>query len=534
MDKKIQSILSDLYKIEPKLKESEKKLIQIIEALLEAKPDTKFDQAFAQNLKTKLIQNKPTTKSFNFGFMRKITYVISGMAGAFVLVFAGYFAMQNGFISGISSKESKMLAFEPNIVEVGENAFGNLVNEQESTGLGGNRTTQETASQSPQPVESEDSAHPATAKIISSSDNAVAESTGAESSSSETQFSEIKTSSSTVTGPAFMPPYQPTIYKYTYEGDDFSSLLKDEKVDVLRKAKGNLEKNAVLDFINNFDFGLVNISKFSDLYLQNISVAEDHEFGYTIFADFENGNISINQNWLKWPQCDQQCWNTRKSLTLEDLPEDSTVIKATDAFLQEYGIDTSVFGKPVINKYWLRDMASAKLYGYEPYVPESISVTYPLMINSQEVYYDSGTITGMDVSYDIRLSKVTGLYNLSGNDFESSKYEAVTSKDDIMKWIEKGGWQSYPIAYEQVEGSKPVEIKVGSPKLGYMKYWNYRANENNELLIPALIFPITQKPEEDVYFYKDSLMIPLAKEFLEQTPEPFYGIMESVPPTKIQ
>lgn len=546
MDKKIQEILADLYKIEPKLKESEAKPITIIKALLESKPNTKFDQAFALNLKAKLIQNKPTLKSFNLGFMKKIIYVLSGMLGAFIIVVAGYFGLQNGLMFGTGAKENKMLAFEPSIVQLKENAFGKLVNEEPTdVGVGGSgEVAQATGSESPRMeaqvpsnVTKSENLAP-TAKIMAASDNAVSEASPDR--TTDTKETVTVNQSGIAATPNLppdantdakmvSPPYEQTVYKYIYEGDDFSSLLKDEKVDVLRKVKGNLNKSAVLDFINNFSFGLLNMSKFSDLYLQNISLTEDREFGYTIYADLEYGNISVNQNWLKWPQCDSECWNTRKPIKLEDLPEDTEVTQATDAFLQEYGVDTSTFGKPIVNKYWLRDIEMAKLYGYEPYIPESISVTYPSIINSLEVYYDSGTVTGMEVSYDVRLKKVTGIYNLSSSNFESSAYEAVTDKEAVMEWIDKGGWQSYPVLYDQMEGVKTetVEVKIGTPKLGYMKYWNYDSGANEELLIPALIFPVTQKPEGDAYFYKDSLMIPLAKEFLEQETNPPYTIMET-------
>ena len=55
MNKAIQSILGDLYKLDPKLKKSEKDLVPLLHKLVEAKPHIKLDSSFVKNLRNQLM-----------------------------------------------------------------------------------------------------------------------------------------------------------------------------------------------------------------------------------------------------------------------------------------------------------------------------------------------------------------------------------------------------------------------------------------------------------------------------------------------
>ncbi len=81
MDQNIQKILSELYALDPELKLHEKSLAQIIQNILETRPDTKFDEAFARNLRTRLLsmarqESKSIFKS-NFSFMNNLKLILS-------------------------------------------------------------------------------------------------------------------------------------------------------------------------------------------------------------------------------------------------------------------------------------------------------------------------------------------------------------------------------------------------------------------------------------------------------------------------
>ena len=58
MKDKLKTILTDLYKIDPSLKEHEEALMKIVKQVLESRPDTKFNKAFARTLRKKLLSKE--------------------------------------------------------------------------------------------------------------------------------------------------------------------------------------------------------------------------------------------------------------------------------------------------------------------------------------------------------------------------------------------------------------------------------------------------------------------------------------------
>src|SRR3989344_331949 len=90
----IEQILSELYEIDPGLKQYEEQVKKIISEMLVNQPDTKFDSAFAASLKQRLMQkseNPKTAKFFiNLNFMREHVRVFAGALVALVLIFVGY------------------------------------------------------------------------------------------------------------------------------------------------------------------------------------------------------------------------------------------------------------------------------------------------------------------------------------------------------------------------------------------------------------------------------------------------------------
>ena len=60
---------------------------------------------------------------------------------------------------------------------------------------------------------------------------------------------------------------------------------------------------------------------------------------------------------------------------------------------------------------------------------------------------------------------------------------------------------------------KTVRINVGAPKPGYMLSRYQFTDQPEDLLVPALIFPITKVPEGQQY-YATSMIVPLVKNLL--------------------
>jgi len=73
--------LEELYALDPELKLHERSLLQIIQHILETRPDTKFDETFARNLRTRLLsmarQESKSTFKFNFNSMNNFKLILS-------------------------------------------------------------------------------------------------------------------------------------------------------------------------------------------------------------------------------------------------------------------------------------------------------------------------------------------------------------------------------------------------------------------------------------------------------------------------
>ncbi|MCX6797143.1 MAG: beta-propeller domain-containing protein [Candidatus Doudnabacteria bacterium] len=112
MEKNMQEILNDLFMIDPELKSKEKEIIPIIEALLKTKPDTKFDENFARQLRAQLLAKaslalppKPS-KINNLFFMKKSNYLAFGLA-AVILIVGGFYVSQKKVPNKIITQTGK-------------------------------------------------------------------------------------------------------------------------------------------------------------------------------------------------------------------------------------------------------------------------------------------------------------------------------------------------------------------------------------------------------------------------------------------
>jgi len=102
-EQQILEILSELYELEPSLREREAEIRSVINQLVLAKPEAVFDPEFASNLKREIFKrvHSSASKKFslnqlfniNFSFMNKTNYAALGVL-VLVLVLGGFFAGQ--------------------------------------------------------------------------------------------------------------------------------------------------------------------------------------------------------------------------------------------------------------------------------------------------------------------------------------------------------------------------------------------------------------------------------------------------------
>lgn len=478
-EKQIKAILAELYAIDANFKNYQDKLEKIILELLSAKPEVKFDEEFKQQLLSELLIrakelkiSKPV-RAFrwaDFFSTPKFAYAFSGaIIALLVLVPVIYFANKSGYF--LSRPQAKLTP-DISITRTADNAFGPLFSQEqlgEAVGLGGGGGVsaiglKEGVVPAPAPVPGE----------------------------------------VTVIRPDFIS------YHYVYKGDEFT--LENEKVEVLRREKGQSARSGIRNLLSSMDFGAIDLSTFKNLEVKRIELSQDKDLGYSMYIDFYEGTFSISRNYRKWLPGIMES----SPLRATDIPDDAKLIEVADSFIREHKINMTNYGAPMVNRYWENQTMS---YAEEmSYISEEVSVIYPLIINGRKVYDQGGSQFGITMSISVREMKVSGLYNLTSQSYQTSSYEAETDVQRILEIAEKGGlyggYLYYGYGRGEIEGGNIVEAGLGTPEVVFMRFMTYEDYQDNELLVPALLFPIA-KTAEGKQIFRQNIIVPLAKELLQ-------------------
>ncbi len=496
MTDKIQEILNDLYAYDKSFMQHEEELKKIISHLLKAKPDTKFDTLFAQKLRQELIfktthMESKTTFWQNFT-ASKFSFALSGALAIAVVILGAQYSKQQNQITKVASQE--LFSGKVAIENLSKNAFGkldlqNLSTPERNQSGGGGSTSMNTVSSVPV-QDASDPLPPTASKAMGMGGGGGGTS-------------------------MIYPSYQ---VKYVYKGEKFT--IENPEAEVYKKIKSPLNANAFKDALNSLNFGALNLKSFSNLAVQNLSFAEDKDFGYAFNINFQEGMFSISENWEKWQTSDRTCTEPdcyeKYRLKPSDIPADNELIAIADSFLDTHGINKENYGAPVVQNYWRTELLRAS----DPsqiWIPDVSNVVYPLKVNGQEVYDQYGNKTGLTVSVNVRVKKVSGLYDLNEQKFQASTYAAETDADKLIKLAEQGGFNyGYPMPLMEEANNNVItqEVSLGSPTLALVKYYSYKDGKNEELLIPSLVFPVTSQIKEPFYYYNQSVVIPLVSEVI--------------------
>jgi hypothetical protein len=310
-----------------------------------------------------------------------------------------------------------------------------------------------------------------------------------------------------------MPPFYG--FQYVYKGEALD--LKEESASVFRRLKGDgtVARNFASS-LGDFGFSDLSLKTFNNLKVTNFSVVEDKEQGLMINFDFNEDNIYIYENWEKWKYAerdacgsDQACWD-RYRIKIENVPADEDLIAMSDSFLSEHKINLEHYGNAMVDNVWRENYNLAEdKTNY--YIPESATVIYPLLIDGQVVRDQSGSYAGLRVNINLLKKAASGLSGLTPYRYESSSYALETSSETIIKLAENGGWnRNY---YMQAENLKTINL--GTPVRSYVQIWKYENNRNDELLVPALIFPVLNAEELGYYYGQKYVVVPLVKEMIQ-------------------
>lgn len=474
MQDKINEILDDLYRLDPSFQTHEEKLKQIIHKLIEAKPETKFDYQFAQTLKAKLLRDTKTSfaeevKEIKYSLTKRLSWAIGIAAVCLVLVATTlYVNDQNG---------NQLSFFSPGvkITSAGERAFGELDEVTVTNAQARDGDTANTALSDSAPAFAKEAALP-----------------------------------------SMLYPPEYVTYRYVYSGEEI--VLEDAKREVLKRITGYDQVGDLSAMVSSLNFGLVNLGSFGNLNIQSINLQENVKNGYYISIDVKNGNINIGGHWPDYPValeivCFMEfCPPAPPALLKEsEVPPDEKIIEVADRFAQDHQISVASYGQPVVQDDWKIRLANAADKA-NFYIPEVIIVVYPLIVNEKIILTESGLKAGISMAVNIRSMEVTSVYDLTTQNYQSSMYEAETDVTRILKIAQSGGVYGY---FDS--SAKAIDVQLGTPQLEYVKMYNYRNNEPEELLIPSLVFPVQKQPTESVYwYYRSNVVVPLIKEILER------------------
>ncbi|MDP3963851.1 MAG: hypothetical protein Q8Q39_05140 [bacterium] len=553
MSEHYRAILEELYATDPSLKEHEADLIALMERLAQGRSEAALDPGFSARLRSQLVgealrrkEKSQTTLSnlfTNILFMKKFTFAAGGtLVVVLAFVMALYTTPRQGG-TGPANLAGDLNSGGDRIVVLQESAFGPLAllgqdgyqaaPRSESGGGGFDQLTTGGYAMGT------DAAMPQEAISAIPPGKGFAGVTGMGGSGG---------SGTAMAYPA--PDFVPEYYAFIYKGEEVS--LDDASVDVLRRLRPSRPDSGSL--LSQFGMGLIDTGSFTNPKMQSLSIDEDRDFGYSVNINFIDGSISLNENWLRWPhpesQCqDEACWQALQ-LKPAEVPADAVIIEIARNFLAAYGIDALRYGDPKVQDDWRimyeRQMAmpatDAGMTMPQLYVPDVITVVFPERVGESLVFDEGGMPGGLQVAVNIRHKKVSGVWNLVANRYESSAYAAETDFARIKKIAENGGYRSYMPMYEG--DFRRIEIGLGTPERGLVRFWmNTKGNpEGYEVLVPSLIFPVVSSAGAQPYFRKN-VIVPLAMDLLNEAdqfeppvrilkPEPVpMGVPESMPPS---
>lgn len=494
MDNHIKKILDDLYALDPGLAQREDELVVLIRQLLVSRPDTRFDRQFAARLREELLAGSEPAVGNNHSFtiyfnhmletmqLRRLSYASVG-AAAIVLVAVVWYASLG--------PATQRIAFTNGITDVDARAFGSLAEANSSNalgmGAGGDGMSR-----------NQSGGGNATAMVADVAAEGAAEAPAGFGGGGDAKMS-------------ILPIPEMNNYRFVYAD---SLNLTDQELPVLKRVRNLDAAKAVVSQFTSIDLGSVNLAAFNNLALQNVSFVEDRDLGYTVNVNLEEGSLSIYENWRKWrdlamESCQDEACYRALQLKESDIPSDEALIAMSDAFLAKYGIDMSMYGTPRVNKDWRKGWETRPVA--ERWVPDVMDIVYPLVIDGQEVYEESGLPFGVHVNVNVRRNQVSGMWNYTTHNYERSLYPAETDEARLKKIIERGGrfmWYGSP------EGDT-VEVALSAPERILLKIWRYDNGENNEFIVPALRFAITDKPGDSM-IWQDYVVVPLIAEMLDE------------------
>ncbi|MFA6039192.1 MAG: hypothetical protein WCV62_00495 [Candidatus Peribacteraceae bacterium] len=469
----ISDILDDLYRIDPTLREHETELIPLLEKLIKHRPDVKPDETFVRELRSRLLAlaredslagQNTRSPFFSFFTMQRTTPILAGLVlGALLAAPATYYVLRPGALP-LNEKTGSPLFSYSITKEAAPQAFGDLP-----------------AIASPSAAQGRGGGGGGDAAMIAPD--------------------------------GILPAY--TQYEYVYEGE-LPTL--PQAVDVLQRER-RIAGPAITSLLKGFNMGMVDLGSFPNAALDSMTFSQGTDFGYMVNLLLRDGQIGIAQDWERWPHpeavCKDEACYKRYRPTIDDVPSDDRLISTAAAFLAEHQVDLSHYGEPEVDMNWRQEYERAAVKS-DAFIPDSVRVLYPLLVEGKPVYDMGGTKSGIGVSVHLKHNRVSDVWGLQNQTYKSSSYAGVQDAESVKTYLKNMEKLPYRVLAEQgTQEAKITTVTLGEPHMGYTLVYQQDGVSSRELFVPALIFPVLNPPQ-DYSFYRSSIAVPLAKDIIDK------------------
>ncbi len=242
------------------------------------------------------------------------------------------------------------------------------------------------------------------------------------------------------------------------------------------------------NILKHFSISNIDISKFEKLQVTSLTLQEDIENGYKININPKRWEIRL----MPWDNWD---FEHSRNFSIEDIPDDNTIITKAQNFLKKYWINVDGYENMQINKEWKKHYESSE-DKENFYIPRNIQVILPIMIENFKVYNLWWNVEWLNISYDIKKNKVSSFGPLSKLNLIASNYPTNQDVNKIVKNYRK-------------EGNNI--LKLDNARLVYVKMYKYENNQSNIYYVPAILSNVQENKNID--YHPENIIIPIIEDF---------------------
>lgn len=241
--------------------------------------------------------------------------------------------------------------------------------------------------------------------------------------------------------------------------------------------------NGLSNLVGGLKLDLLSVGALKNVQLDYLTFSERAADGYSVTIDRPSGQLSMSKKYGSSAELKETTLQ-RDAVVQPDqaLPKDEILFEAANAFLKKYGIATADLAAPEIRKDWLAYQSNESLR----YTPSQVTVVYPWVIKGTPVVDESGWAYGLNVTVNVSDLVITSVTNIVPLRFNSSAYEVVANREELLPAIRRGG-NSYSTG---IPAPDVVTVALEQPTPVYLLYRSYRETNAVEYLAPALKFPI--------------------------------------------